>query len=175
MNRIYSILTTIALCGSIGACSSNKESNQKLADYVDLERFMGKWYVQGYTPTALDRNAWNPIERYELLDNGRIQTTYQFRKGGEDGKLKTYKPVGTVYDEESNAEWRMRFFGVINAAYYIVYVDPRYEFSIIGHPNKKYAWVMSRDREIAADVYRSLVKELEDRDYDLSNFVEAVR
>ena len=30
----------------------------------------------------------------------------------------------------------MRFFGVINAAYYVVYVSDDYQECIIGHPNK---------------------------------------
>ena len=89
MKYIYNTLILVILAGSLGACRNYEEPNQVLAEYVDLERFMGKWYVQGYTPTALDRNAWNPTESYELLEDGRIQTTYQFRKGGEAGKLKT--------------------------------------------------------------------------------------
>ena len=164
-----SILALLAVAG----CSNEREPNQKLADYVDLDRFMGIWYVHGYTPTAIDKNAWNPTETYEMRDDGKIQTIYQFRKGSAYGKVKTYKPVGTIKNTETNAEWRMQFFGVINAAYYVVYVSDNYQECIIGHPNKKYAWTMTRSKSIDKLSYENLLQELKNRNYDLDRFRRA--
>ncbi len=169
---IFSILIIIgcllAFSGCLGPRAPEKP-NQKLAEFVDLERFMGLWYVHGYTPTAIDKNAFDATESYEIGKGGRILTTYRFRKGGHDGPEKTFNPVATVYDEKTNAEWRMRFFGVINAPYYIVYVDDEYDYTIIGNPNKKLAWIMSRQSAISDDRYEGLVSELKQREYDLSN------
>jgi len=131
---------------------------------------MGKWYVHGYTPTFLDSDAYNPVEIYEMADDGRILTTYQFNDGGFDGKQKTYRPVAKVFDKESNAEWRMRFFGVINTPYLILYVSDDYQYTVIGVPGRDMAWIMSRSPEIAADQYASLRRELETRDFDLESF-----
>ena len=153
MNKRYGKPRLVFLFALLfSACATNKAPNQTLAENVDLNRFMGTWYVHGYRPTAIDKEAWNATEHYELLANGKIQTTYKFRKGSPDGRLKTYKPVGTVYNRESNAEWRMRFFGLINAPYYVLYVDPNYDYTVIGHPNKKYAWIMSRSPKIGRSV-----------------------
>ncbi|MCH2613371.1 MAG: lipocalin family protein [Opitutales bacterium] len=164
-----SILALLAVAG----CSNEREPNKKLADYVDLDRLMGIWYVQGYTPTTIDKNAWNPTETYEMRDDGKIQTIYQFREGSAYGKVKTYKPVGTIKNTETNAEWRMQFFGVINAAYYVVYVSDNYQECIIGHPNKKYAWTMTRSKSIDKPSYENLLQELKARNYDLDRFRRA--
>ena len=83
----------------------------------------------------------------------------------------TYHPVGTIVNTDTNAEWRMRFFGIISAAYYVLYVDPDHTFTVIGHPNRKYAWIMSRDSKINEERYSELRGELEEREYELSNFV----
>lgn len=170
MKKSCSILILISGILLISACSSIQEPNQELAPKVEIEKFMGTWYVHGYTPTAIDKDAWNGTETYERLPNGKIQTTYEFRKGSSDEKLKTYHPVGTIVNTQTNAEWRMRFFGIINAAYYILYVDSNHAFTVIGHPNKKYAWIMSRKSEIDEDRYSQLRNELVKREYDLSNF-----
>ncbi len=170
MKKTCSTFTLISAILLLAACTSNPVPNQELAEKVDIEKFMGTWYVHGYTPTAIDKNAWNGTETYERLPNGKIQTTYEFRKESPDGKLKTYHPVGTIVNSETNAEWRMRFFGIINAAYYILYVDPDHTFTVIGHPNKKYAWIMSREPEIGEERYSRLRNELVKREYDLSNF-----
>lgn len=168
MKQLCLFCPSILLCLLLSACGTDKAPNQKLAAYVDLENFMGTWYVHGYTPTAIDKDAWNATESYELQANGKIRTTYQFNKGSFDGKLKTFNPVGKVTNSETNAEWKMRFFGLITSAYYIVYIDPNYQYTIIGHPNKEMAWIMSRNSEILDAQYNRLVGKLEARSYDLS-------
>ena len=67
----------------------------------------------------------------------------------------------------------MRFFGVINATYYVLYVSDDYQECIIGHPNKKYAWIMTRSKSIDDRSYEDLLQALKDRDYDLDRFRRA--
>ena len=161
----FNLLALVFMTG----CNSEKDLPD-LAPNVDLERFMGTWYVHGYTSTALDREAHNATESYELDEKGRILTTYQFRKGSFDGKQKTYKPVGKVVNTETNSEWKMRFFSIISASYLILYVDSDYQYTLVGHPNRKMAWLMSRSPEIEDRKYLELIKLLKDRDFDLSAF-----
>ena len=149
---------------------SDGQRNQQLANTVDLKRFMGKWYVHGYTPTFLDKHAVNATETYQLDSNGKILTTYVFRKKSPSGSSKIYKPVGWVHDEQTNAEWKMRFFGIFVASYYIVYVSEDYKYTVVGHPNKRLAWIMSRSPNMEEKTYDRLVNELVDRDYDLERF-----
>ena len=169
-----SLLSLFAVVAALTvACSKEDKSNYPvLAESVDLERFMGKWYVHGYTPTFLDREAYNPTETYEMGEDGKILTTYNFRKGGFEGPEKTYRPVGKSVSE-SNAEWRMRFFSIISAPYLILHVDEEYKYTLIGHPNREMAWLMSRSSKISDEKYQELLKKLEAQDYDLSTFVRA--
>jgi apolipoprotein D and lipocalin family protein len=161
----------------LAGCASGPQRGDppmELAPFVDLERFMGLWYVQGYTPTPLDPNAFNPTEEYELMDDGRIQTTYRFRADDPAGEEKVFRPVARVFDTESNAEWRMRFFGVINTPYLILFVSDDYTETVIGHPDRDLAWIMTRDVEVSEARYAALRDELKSRDFDLSEFVRAV-
>lgn len=172
-------LSFFALLGAgliMSGCASGPQRGDppmEIAPYVDLERFMGLWYVHGYTPTALDPNAFNPTETYELMDDGRIQTTYRFRADEPYGQEKIYRPVARVFDTETNAEWRMRFFGVINAPYLILHVNDDYTETVIGHPDRDLAWIMTRSDSIETADYQSLLQKLKDRDFDLSEFKPA--
>ncbi|MCB1121585.1 MAG: lipocalin family protein [Verrucomicrobiae bacterium] len=142
-----------------------------MAERVEINPFMGTWYVHGCTPTFLDRDPHNATESYELADKGRIKTTYRFRKGSFEAEEKVMHPVGKVFNKETNAEWRMKFFGIFSAPYLILYVDSDYEYTLVGHPNRKMAWLMSRSPEIADDKYEELKQKLIERAYDLSEFV----
>lgn len=169
MKRIPTL--TLALVGLLlAACSDTEMPNQKLVSSIDLSRFMGTWYVHGHSPTFMDKEAFSATETYELDSKGAIKTTYRFRKGSLDGKWKTYHPVGKVHDTETNAEWRMKFFGLFSAPYYILYVDPNYKYTVIGHPDRKLAWIMSRSPKIEETQYGKLETELTKRDYQLDTF-----
>jgi apolipoprotein D and lipocalin family protein len=135
-------------------------------DRVDLDRFMGTWFVVGYTPILVDKEAYNAVEHYHNEGDGTIRTTYQFRKGGFDGDLKTYTPVGTIHDRESNAEWRMQFIWPFKAQYIIHYLSPDYQRTIIAHPNRKYAWIMQRQPEISDTDYEAMLSRLEAAGFD---------
>jgi apolipoprotein D and lipocalin family protein len=149
----------------MSGCSTTR-ADLPTADYVDLPRFMGPWFVHGYTPIIVDRAAHNALEIYELRDDGRIDTTYQFRKGGFEGKLSTYHPVGTVHDEQTNAEWRMQFIWPFQAKYIIMYLSDDYRETIIAHPNRRYAWIMTRSPELPEERYKELLQKLEGEGFD---------
>ena len=137
--------------------------------YVDLDRFMGSWYVIANIPTFLEKGAHNAIETYELNDDGTIATTFTFNADGFDGKLKEYKPKGFVLDTQSNALWGMRFVWPIKADYRIVYLDEDYTQTIIGRNKRDFVWIMARSPQISDEDYRRLIGVVEDLGYDTSS------
>jgi lipocalin len=46
----------------------------KPVEKVDLQRFMGPWYVIASIPSALEKKAYNAVETYRLAPNGHIDT-----------------------------------------------------------------------------------------------------
>ncbi len=158
--RVSAALLALAGMSLNSGCAFN-QTPLPTPERVELESFMGRWYVHGYTPILVDKKAHNAIEHYRLDDNAKIQTTYQFRDGGFDGDLKTYTPVGWVHDKASNAEWRMQFIWPFRAQYSILHVDEAYTEAIIAHPSRKYAWIMLRSNQVSEADYERLVRKLE--------------
>ena len=124
LNLTKTLVIAIAVL-LLGGCAA-KGPEMKTVDHVDLERFMGPWYVIANIPTFLEKKAYNAVETYRLNDDGTIATTFTFRKGGFDGKEKEYNPKAFVLDEETNALWGMRFVWPVKADYRIVYLDSEY-------------------------------------------------
>ena len=134
---------------------------------VDLERFMGDWYVIANIPTFIEKHAYNAVESYRLDEKGVIRTTFQFNKGGFDGPLKTYHPKGFIRDKESNAVWGMQFVWPIKAEYLILYVSEDYRRTIIGRTKRDYVWIMARTPQISEEDYAMLLKVVEEAGYDM--------
>jgi apolipoprotein D and lipocalin family protein len=134
-------------------------------DEVDIERFMGDWYVIANIPTFLERDAYNAVESYKLDADGTVATTFTFRKGGFDGPIRSFHPRGFV-SEESNAIWGMQFIWPIKADYRIVYVDDDYSQTIIGRNKRDYAWIMARTPTISREDFFERVRLLREQGYD---------
>ncbi len=137
-------------------------------DYVDLQKFMGDWYVIANIPTFIETEAYNAIESYQLNDDGTIKTTFSFNKGSFDGERKVYNPTGFIKDESSNAIWDMQFIWPFKADYRIVYLKEDYSITIIGRNKRDYVWIMARQPQISSDQYQSLLNMLEAEGYDIS-------
>jgi len=153
----------------LGGCSSVAERPPlKLAPRVDLQRFMGDWYVIGSIPTAIEAGAHNAVESYRLEPDGRIATTFTFRSGGFDGALRRYQPTGFVLEPESNAVWGMQFIWPVKADYRIVYLAEDYSATVIAREKRDYAWIMARTPAIPDALYRRLLGVLAEQGYDIS-------
>ena len=140
----------------------------KTVDYVDIDRFMGSWYVIANIPTFLEKEAYNAVETYSRNDDGTIATNFTFRKGDFDGKAKEYNPKGFILDKESNALWGMRFVWPIKADYRIVYIDDNYTQTIIGRQDRDFVWIMARTPTISKPDYDRLVLSVESLGYDVA-------
>ncbi len=136
------------------------------APEVDLQRFMGRWYVIGNIPTRQEREAYNAVETY-TLQGERIETLFQFREGGFDAPLETMRPVATVRPDTNNAVWGMQFVWPIKAEYVIAHVDDAYTETIIARSKRDYAWIMARTPTIPAADLERLKRKLVELGYSL--------
>ncbi|MGB0449666.1 MAG: lipocalin family protein [Porticoccaceae bacterium] len=147
-------LTIIAVLFLLVGCSSQRP--MATVDYVDIQRFMGDWYVIANIPTFLEKGAHNPVESYRLEADGTIATTFSFNANAFDGEKKVYHPRGFIKDTQTNAEWGMQFLWPIKADYRIVYLDADYQYTVIGRNKRDYVWIMARTPEIPAQLYSEL-------------------
>ena len=164
--KISLAAVSLAIMSLMNGCALN-DAPLPTAENVNIDLFMGRWYVHGYTPIIVDKNAHNAIEHYRLDAHKKIQTTYQYRDGGFDGEIKTLTPVGWVNEEVgSNAEWHMQFVWPFAADYIILYVDAEYSETIVAHPSRKYAWIMLRRDSVSDADYDRLLRKLKTSGYD---------
>jgi len=135
----------VTLGALLGGCASYPPMPG--VEQVDLDRFMGDWYVIASIPTPFEKDIYNAVESYERTAPQTIQTTFVFRKGGFEG---------------------MQFIWPIKADYRIVYLDPDYSKTIIGRQKRDFVWIMTRKPVIPESEYEELVSVVESLGYDVA-------
>ena len=168
LSYILLILNPLVFIGCFGSPEVNKYPDMKTVTYVDIERFMGDWYVIANIPTFIEKGATNAIESYKLGSNGVIETTFTFFKDSPNGEKKTYRPTGFIKDIETNAEWRMQFLWPFKMPFLIIDLDEEYTYTVIGIPSRKYVWIMARDSGMNDKLYDGILSRLSEIGYDVS-------
>lgn len=164
MNKIFHRVGFASLVALMSGCASY--APMATVQSVDLQRFMGDWYVVGNIPTFLEKDIYNAVENYTLNDDGSIATTFTFRQKSFDGELKTYRPKGYVENTKTNALWGMQFVWPIKADYRIVYLSKDYSTTIIARKQRDYAWLMARTPSIPDVEYEKMKRLIGELGYD---------
>lgn len=170
------ILTSarIVLLGAIAAVSigcAHQPERPLAADHphIDLSRYMGAWYVIANVPYFAERGNVASRDVYALDKDGRVDTTYVYRKT-LDGPEKTAKSIGTVVPGTDNSRWVVRFFGIFHTDYWILDIAPDYSWVLIGQPDHKLGWMLARSSEMDAAKYQSLLERFRGFGYDTTVF-----
>ena len=151
-----------------GGYAMAKQPPLRTETNVDLNRFMGEWYVIAAIPLSVEKDAYNAVEFYRLDEDGHIPTVFTFNKGGFDGEKKTYKSKAFVRDKNSNAVWGVRFIWPFKAEYRIMYLNSDYSQTIVGRTKRDYVWLMARTPAISEADYQARLKMIEEEGYDIS-------
>jgi len=149
-------------------CQSMPKTPITIVEHVDLQRFMGDWYVIANIPTFIEDGAHNAVESYRLAEDGTIETTFTFRVGSFDGPEKRYNPRGFVVENTGNAVWGMQFIWPFKADYRIVHLATDYSVTMIGRQKRDYIWIMARTPGIPDTDYADLVRKVAALGYDIT-------
>lgn len=146
------ILLVILLAAAVLAVASTRaqarEPELTSKAVVDLDRYMGRWWVIGNIPYFGERGKIASADIYELRPDGKIDNVFVYRKAF-DKPEKRMNALASVVPGSNNTRWKIAFFGgLLKADYLILEVAPDYSWALIGQPSGKLAWVFSRDQRM---------------------------
>jgi apolipoprotein D and lipocalin family protein len=133
---------------------------------VDLERYLGRWYEIASYPAWFQKGCTATTADYSRREDGLIAVLNSCRKGALDGKQKQSSGRARVVDLGTNAKLKVSFFGPFWGDYWIIDLDPEYRWAVVGVPNRKYLWILSRSPRMDAGVYGAIVSRLPAKGYD---------
>ncbi len=167
---VATILLTLTSMGCFTSAGVGPNADRPLETVaaVDLERFAGRWYVIESIGTSAEADAHDAIELYEIRDDGEIDIDFRFHEGGFDGPIESIPQRGWIHDESTRAEWRVRPIWPLALAYLIIDLAPDYHYAVVGHPSKRWVWIMAREPALPNDTLEAIRARLEEVGYDVT-------
>lgn len=135
---------------------------------LDIERFMGDWYVLADIATPFDKDAYAPTEHYVLKSDGMVETTYRYQKGNATGDFKS-RTMTARPNPELPSIWGMRLIWPFEADYRIAHIHPDYETTIVARNKRDFVWLMARTPTIDQSAFDTLLEKVQSLGYAISD------
>lgn len=141
------------------ACSQPRGSEPEVVSQVDLRRYAGLWYEIASIPISQQEGCVGTTARYDLEEDGTVEIVNACRDA-EDGKLRKAKGKGHVDDPEEPGKLEVQFFWPFQGDYWILELDPDYEWALVGTPDREHAWILARTPHLDEAIVGRLVDRL---------------
>jgi apolipoprotein D and lipocalin family protein len=145
-------LFILAAAFALGACVQNpvyRQSEDPLpVAYIDQARYLGLWHEQARLPNTFERGCQRATAEYGLRDDGLVSVlnTCFEANGGTRTANGRARPAG----EAGEGKLEVSFFGPFWADYWVLERADNYAWSIVGEPEGRYLWLLTRDETISA-------------------------
>ncbi len=171
--RIVAGLLAFFAIGAMGFMGRLDERPTAIEN-VDVEQYMGLWYSIASIPATFERACvQGTTAKYRLLSDGRIEVTNTcFRADGS-----TFSAMGRAWvpDPSEPAKLKVSFVRLLGrwffpGDYWILDLAPDYRYAVVGHPMRKYGWILSRSPTLPEETLEGIFERLEAKGYDRNDF-----
>lgn len=175
--KLFLSSTVLAFMSFACASVQVKGEGPKPVEGFDIQRYLGVWHQLAAIPASFqDKCLANTRAEYSLLEDGLIKVVNSCDTEG--GKRKSSEARGRVNDDYGlSSTLEVTFVKIIKwiwsfaGDYWVIYINDSYDIAIVGHPEYKYGWILSKKETLTTEQYHELAQVLEQQGYDSCRFI----
>lgn len=174
MSILYFLISLVFFFPASCATRGTSPDPPQTVDHVDLSRYTGLWYEIARIPNRFQQNcAGDVTASYALRPDGRIDVVNRCAK--TDGETIASRGVARVVDNSTNAKLEVSFLSILGVRlfwgdYWILDLSEDYGYAVIGTPNRKYGWILSRTPALPESTLQQVFRKLQIQGYDPAAF-----
>ncbi|MDK1683394.1 lipocalin family protein [Acinetobacter terrestris] len=163
---------------SISTLAHAQTEPLQAVEKIELNKYLGTWHEVARKPLYFQRKCdSNVTANYSLNENGNIKVDNSCYT--KDGKFKQTIGEAFVQNAPSNSKLKVSFLPKIirslpvgRGDYWVLKIDENYETVLVGEPDKKYMWILSRSQQPQPEVVQEYLNYAESIGYDLSDVIK---
>lgn len=162
------ILGSACLLASTALLLRASDPELPVVPNLDLKRYQGKWFEIARLPNSFQKKCEsNVIANYTLEPDEKVGVVNTCVKA--DGETTKATATARIKDKNgSPAKLKVTFFWFVSGDYWVIGLDPDYRWAMVGTPNRKYLWILSRTPALAAATYHDLLGCAKELGFDTS-------
>jgi lipocalin len=135
----------------------------------DLNRYLGKWYEIARFPHSFEEGLVGCTAHYTLLPDGKVKVENAGYKNTLDGEYKETPGKAKLAGDKKEGHLKVSFFLFFYADYFIMDMDPDYQWALIGSKSDKYLWILARKPQMDDTTYNMILDKARSLGYDLTS------
>lgn len=173
------VFGTFLLSVGLYAVSRVQAEPLPTANKIDLEQYLGTWYEIARKPLYFQKKCdHNVTATYSLNHRGNIQVDNRcYTKSGDlkhaIGEAFVKNPPKNTKLKVSFLPKMIRWLPIGRGDYWILKIDPNYETVLVGGPNRKQLWILSRSQHPDQTVVQDYLNYATEIGYDLSDLIHS--
>lgn len=144
------------------------------APHVDLQRFAGRWYEIARFPERSESDCIGNVTAQYVLRPGPEPITVVNRCRKADGSDEMVEGVARVMPRSNGSELQVSFAPAWLRSllpwswsdFWILRVDDDYRSALVGSPDRRHLWLLSRTPRLSGSDYQRLVEHAQAQGYD---------
>ncbi len=168
---VVMIAISVGVLGTLAYAASPNPKPQTV-EQVDLARYTGTWYEIARFPMYFQRKCASDVTAtYAQLSNGNVSVLNQCRKA--NGEMIASKGEAKALDN-TNTKLKvsflpkgLRWIPFTKGDYWVLKLDENYQTALVGGPNRKYLWILSRTPNLGEKTYQEYVDAARQQGYDI--------
>jgi apolipoprotein D and lipocalin family protein len=142
---------------------------------LDVSRYAGQWYEIAHLPMRYQKDCVADITaNYSLRSDGTVGVRNTCRTAdGTDVAEGVAKPVPghPAQLEVSFAPGWLSWLPFVWADYWVIAIDPDYQWAIVGEPDREYLWILSRSPSMQPAQFEQLKQRATAMGYELGPLI----
>ena len=136
---------------------------------VELQKYLGKWYEIARLPAKFQEGCSQTTATYSLSKDGNITVLNECIR---NGKVRKAKGKAKVVDKTTGAKLKVTFFWPFYGDYWIIKLGNDYDYAVVGTPNRKYLWLLSRKPTMDENLFSEIVEFVKSKGFDVGTLVK---
>lgn len=166
------------LVAFLTGCDSLPENPPETVDYVDLDRYTGLWYEIARLPVPFQKENERATAEYRLNDQGTIDLVNTAIR--PDGSTRSVDGTAVPVEGSGNARLMVsidNFFARLFGAspdygnYWVLKLEEDYSLALVGSPNRKTLWLLSRKPSIPESLLETYLETAERLGFTTSRMI----
>ena len=124
-------------------------------------------------PNSFQRGCYCTKATYGVVKNkDYISVLNQCRKNSMTGSLSQAQGKAFIVPHSGNAKLQVQFFWPFLGDYWVIAIDSnahgKYQYAMVGQPNRNYLWILSRKPILPRHIYHMLLDIAQKKKFDVS-------
>jgi apolipoprotein D and lipocalin family protein len=161
-----SLLTLTLITVFSSSCATRKNLPSTITK-LDPIRYAGEWHEIARLPNTFERGLVAAKATYSVNPDGSLKVINEGLK--ENGKTTSIEGTARFVNLQEPGKLKVRFnpfpANLFAGDYWILDLNPQYTRALVGSPNRKFLWLLSKNPKDQKEDFKDFIKKANDLNF----------